>query len=138
MLLRLPRASLSRPSLKLLEVCAAPHSEAPLWVDALRVCPQGKLGVVLPGSVLTLTEAYELRVYWFEIVECIRKFLLTGMPVWFDMGSTPQLVFGLGKAVDCNPVSLCKTGGRRKPLSISADTARNNPSVAPLCQLFFQ
>ena len=42
-----------------------------------------------------LGRRYELRVYWFEIVECARKLALTGMPVWFEMGSVPQLVFGL-------------------------------------------
>ena len=36
-----------------------------------------------------------MRVYWFEIVECARKLALTGMPVWFEMGSTAQLTFGL-------------------------------------------
>ena len=53
------------------------------------------MGVELPASVLKLTEPYEMRVYWFEIVECIRKLALTGMPVWFEMGSTAQLTFGL-------------------------------------------
>ena len=55
---------------------------------------QGKMGVKarkLPQSVQKLTEPYEWRVYWFEIFECFRKLALTGMPVWFEMGSTPQL-----------------------------------------------
>jgi len=56
---------------------------------------QGKMGIELPGSVLKMTEGYEFRVYWFEIVECARKLALTGMPVWFEMGSTAQLTFGL-------------------------------------------
>ena len=62
---------------------------------ARQLAREGRMGVQLPKAVLKLTEGYELRVYWFEIVECGRKLALTGMPVWFEMGSVPQLVFGL-------------------------------------------
>ena len=62
---------------------------------ARQLAREGRMGVQLPQAVLKLTEGYELRVYWFEIVECVRKLALTGMPVWFEMGSVPQLVFGL-------------------------------------------
>jgi len=54
-----------------------------------------KMGVKLPASVLKMTEGYEFRTYYFEIIECFRKLALTGMPVWFEMGSVPQLTFGL-------------------------------------------
>ena len=30
-----------------------------------------------------LLRPYELRVYWFEIVECVRKVALVGIPVFF-------------------------------------------------------
>ena len=62
---------------------------------ARELARQGRMGVELPESVLKLTEGYELRVYYFEILECIRKLALTGMPVWFEMGSVTQLTFGL-------------------------------------------
>jgi hypothetical protein len=62
---------------------------------ARQLAREGRMGVQLPEAVLKLTEGYELRVYWFEVVECVRKLALTGMPVWFEMGSVPQLVFGL-------------------------------------------
>ena len=56
---------------------------------------KGQMGVTLPASVLKMTAGYEFRVYWFEIIECYRKLALTGMPVWFEMGSVAQLTFGL-------------------------------------------
>ena len=65
-------------------------------VDSVRdLARDGKMGVSLPASVLKMTEGYEFRVYWFEIIECFRKLALTGMPVWFEMGSVAQLSFGL-------------------------------------------
>ena len=62
---------------------------------ARQLAREGRTGVKLPEAVLKLTEGYELRVYWFEIVECGRKLALTGMPVWFEMGSVAQLTFGM-------------------------------------------
>merc|ERR1711907_835641 len=56
---------------------------------------KGQMGVTLPASVLKMPAGYEFRVYWFEIIECYRKLALTGMPVWFEMGSVAQLTFGL-------------------------------------------
>ena len=52
------------------------------------------LGAPTPGQPLTpcnpstslagfLLRPYELRVYWFEIVECVRKVALVGIPVFF-------------------------------------------------------
>ena len=38
---------------------------------------------------------YELRCFWWEIFECIRKLSLVGLPVFFEPGSTGQLMFGL-------------------------------------------
>ena len=49
----------------------------------------------VPAYVKKLIEGYDMRTYWFELFECGRKILLVGMPVFFDMGSIAQLVFGL-------------------------------------------
>ena len=51
--------------------------------------------IILPETVVKLIQGYELRVYWFEIVECVRKLALVCMPVFFEMGSPSQLTFGL-------------------------------------------
>ena len=39
--------------------------------------------------------ADELRTYWFEIFECIRKIALVCLPVFFGPGSAGQLIIGL-------------------------------------------
>jgi hypothetical protein len=49
----------------------------------------------LPTTLRKLTAGYELRTYWFEIFECVRKILLIGLPIFFPPGSPPQLIFGL-------------------------------------------
>jgi hypothetical protein len=36
-----------------------------------------------------------MKAYWFEVFECFRKFSLVGVPVFFDPGSSLQLVYGL-------------------------------------------
>ena len=36
-----------------------------------------------------------MRTFWFEIFECVRKIALIGLPVFFQQGSTPQLILGL-------------------------------------------
>ena len=37
----------------------------------------------------------DLRVFWFELFECVRKIMLVGMPVFFEVGSVSQLTFAL-------------------------------------------
>ena len=49
----------------------------------------------LPGDLRKLTGGYEMRTYWFEIFECIRKILLVGLPVFFEPESVEQLTVGL-------------------------------------------
>ena len=49
----------------------------------------------MPGSVAKLLKGYELRAYWFEVFECIRKILMVGLPVFFNPGSVEQRVLGL-------------------------------------------
>jgi hypothetical protein len=54
-----------------------------------------KLRDELPTTQRKLTAGYELRMYWFEIFECVRKILLIGLPIFFPAGSPAQLIFGL-------------------------------------------
>jgi len=49
----------------------------------------------LPGYFKKIIGPYELRVFWFEIFECVRKILLIGLPVFFRPGTTSQLILGL-------------------------------------------
>jgi len=56
----------------------------------------------LPGFFRKLTGAYEYRVFWFEIFECIRKICLIGLPIFFPhpgqeegVQSLEQMVLGL-------------------------------------------
>jgi len=41
-----------------------------------------------------LYEAYEERYWWWEVFECVRRLLLTGILVFFEQGSTIQIVVG--------------------------------------------
>jgi hypothetical protein len=54
-----------------------------------------KLRDKLPSTLRNLTADYELRTYWFEIFECLRKIALIGLPIFFPPGSPPQLIFGV-------------------------------------------
>ena len=49
----------------------------------------------LPTTLRKLTAGYEMRCFWFEIFECVRKILIVGVPVFLPMGSPGQLVVGL-------------------------------------------
>lgn len=49
----------------------------------------------LPTTLRKLTAGYELRTFWFEIFECLRKVLLVGLPVFFPSGEPSQLILGL-------------------------------------------
>ena len=50
---------------------------------------------LLPGALKKLTNGYEMRTYWFEIFECIRKILLILVPIFFPADSPEQLTIGL-------------------------------------------
>jgi hypothetical protein len=54
-----------------------------------------KLRGELPTTLRKLTAGYELRTYWFEVFECVRKIGLIGLPIFFPVGSPAQLIFGL-------------------------------------------
>ena len=73
------------------EVTAALHMQATSVEGVMDLARDGRV----PDYVRKLIEGYELRVYWFELVECLRKILLVGMPVFFEMGSVAQLSYGL-------------------------------------------
>eukprot|EP00964_Phaeocystis_antarctica_P055145 scaffold32420_cov68-Phaeocystis_antarctica.AAC.4 len=47
------------------------------------------------GGLAKLTAPYELRVYWFEVFECVRKVCLVGLPIFVEHGSAAQLIMGL-------------------------------------------
>jgi len=50
----------------------------------------------LPDYVQKLILGYELRTYYFEIIECFRKLAIVCLPVFFrPSGSVGQLIFGL-------------------------------------------
>ena len=38
---------------------------------------------------------YEMRTYWFEVFECLRKLALVGLPIFFEPGSSGQIILGL-------------------------------------------
>jgi uncharacterized membrane protein YgcG len=50
----------------------------------------------LPDYIQKLVMGYEMRTYYFEMIECLRKLAIVCLPVWFQpAGSVSQLVFGL-------------------------------------------
>jgi len=55
-----------------------------------------RLHAALPDYVQKLILGYELRTYYFEIIECFRKLAIVCLPVFFQpSGSVSQLIFGL-------------------------------------------
>ena len=57
---------------------------------------ESRLRAALPDMVQKLIEGYELRVYYFEILEALRKLAIVCAPVFFQpSGSVSQLTFGL-------------------------------------------
>jgi hypothetical protein len=57
---------------------------------------EDKLRKKLPDYVQKLILGYELRTYYFELIECTRKLAIVCLPVFFQpSGSVSQLVFGL-------------------------------------------
>jgi hypothetical protein len=82
------------------EAAAAPEETDELVSRAIEVHQVNgealkKLRDKLPSTLRKLTAGYELRTYWFEIFECLRKITLIGLPIFFPPGSPPQLIFGL-------------------------------------------
>ena len=57
---------------------------------------QDELRKKLPDYVQKLILGYELRTFYFEIIECFRKLAIVCLPVFFQpSGSVFQLMFGL-------------------------------------------
>ena len=53
------------------------------------------LHLMLPSTMRKLTNGYELRTFWWEIFECLRKISLIAVPILFKEGSIDQLTSGL-------------------------------------------
>ena len=49
----------------------------------------------LSPFVAKLTDGYDMRCYWFEVFECMRKIFLVGIPALFEPGSVEQFMFGM-------------------------------------------
>jgi len=57
---------------------------------------EDRLRAKLPDYVKKLILGYELRTFYFEIIECFRKLAIVCLPVFFrPSGSVGQLIFGL-------------------------------------------
>jgi len=81
---------------------------------------------LLPDHLRKLVGGFRFRVYMFELVECARKLLVVGGPVFFDPpGSVQQLIYG---------IILCFTifglYGYFQPYTNSSDNG-----LATLCQM---
>jgi hypothetical protein len=48
-----------------------------------------------PDYVRKLVGGFEYRIYWYELIECARKLLLVGAPVFFDPPGSMQIIYGL-------------------------------------------
>ena len=69
--------------------------EVQTQIDKLQA-QEDELRENLPDYVQKLILGYELRVYHFELFECMRKLAIVCMPVFFrPSGSVSQLMFGL-------------------------------------------
>ena len=60
----------------------------------------------LPHFMIRLIEPYRLTTYWFEIVECLRKVAIVGLPAFFFQGSIEQVLLGQVTAVSMFGVFL--------------------------------
>ena len=65
--------------------------------DQLRKEVEGKIrnDHLGTGGLAKLTAPYEMRAYWFEVFECVRKICLVGLPIFVEHGSAAQLIMGL-------------------------------------------
>ena len=66
---------------------------------------------------------YAKRVFYFEIVECVRKLAIVCVPVFFEAGSTHQLLFAL-------VVTFCTFGAYSTLVPYSSSTAHSLALVA--------
>ena len=82
-----------------------------------------RLSEDLPDVVQKLILGYELRVFYFELIECTRKLLIVCVPVFFT--GVAQLIFGL--------VVCFLTFGAY--MMFSPYAADNDDRIAQLCQV---
>jgi len=66
-------------------------------MDAAKALRMERMEVkaALPAYFKKLVGPYEMRVFYFEIFECLRKISLIGLPVFFAPGTLEQTVLGL-------------------------------------------
>ena len=74
----------------------------------------------LPHFMIRLIEPYRLTTYWFEIVECLRKVAIVGLPAFFYQGSVEQVLLGQLTAVTMFGVFLVL-----RPSDDAGDNFRN-------------
>ena len=79
----------------------------------------------LPPYFKKLVGPYELRVFYFEIFECVRKIFLIGLPVFFLRGTIEQCVLGL-------LVCFLSFGAY---MALSPFTEKRHDIISQLCQL---
>ena len=80
------RRELLPGALKKLTNGCARSLQTPVMHSKLYDCP-------LTGAIPSLAD--EMRTYWFEIFECVRKILLILVPIFFEQDSPEQLTIGL-------------------------------------------
>ena len=54
-----------------------------------------KARALLPPFVKKLTQPYEMRCFYYQVIECLRQGLTVGLPAFFETGSPMQLTVGL-------------------------------------------
>ena len=83
-----------RPAANAMDAAQLP-AEIEEKIDKLKA-EEDKVRKALPDYVKKLIVGYELRVFYFEILECLRKLAIVCLPVFFSpTGSVSQLMFGL-------------------------------------------
>ena len=60
-----------------------------------RAASEAKTEEVLPKYMLKICGAYNVRTYWFEVADCVRKLMLIGLPIAFPPESPEQRTVGL-------------------------------------------
>ena len=85
-------AKVDRPERGLLKFIKSPSKTGKFHAAVHKSIRQKHLGT---GGLAKLTGGYEMRVYWFEVFECVRKICLLGLPIFFEPGSAGQLIVGL-------------------------------------------
>ena len=75
------------------EVAKARKHHQAVATEAWDSSARGRMA--LAPALQKLTGGYEMRCYWFEVFECIRKIALVGLPVFMPTGSAAQLICGL-------------------------------------------